>query len=707
MRLTAAPRAYRRGLHILFLVAMMWLGQVTALHAAPNRQDATGSAPQLYLLPQNPTTTNVIVETHIVTLRILDDGDPPQVVVDGSYRLHNPADAATTVPLRLLAGGDGDVGTLQAVVLTQGGQNVPLTPDAAGGYVGEIFLDAGARTTLRLVYQTSLGSGDLATLRYAPAVLNGWAGNISLRVEMIVPATIPPESWIETSPATWDYGVSSESGVNIVRWLYDFSAPEDPLRLQFIGKARWAELRDALAAAGPDAAVPAFIRLGDLYRDLARSADRAAVRDRFYAQAMAAYSGGLGSRGQALATPSERAALHIGLADLYRRRLVEVGAAEQLRYADLMVGEIDQALRLLPGDDARRTELAQWQIDGLRLQLDQATGQRDWPRALAILDQWAAMPAEMLDPARLAEERSSILVQQALELMVQGNRDAALAIAGDQIAAEALTPPPGAYGLFSTWQISITASAEAMQLTAQAEPYPDRFDAAQTALQALHDIWQEGLATAGHAHQVSLAEIATESGAQALQLQIEFPAGSNGFLLARLLPPRADYALLRTLLTQLAPTVTEQSGVVWRQIDLRQPVDLTPVANEWNNLAAGLEQQAADFEAQSGAIGSGDADRAAAALAARIQAVNYRAVAAEWRALVRRSSLLFTFQVDDPLATQLKGSAPTRAWTVTAAAPSQTLVLQTQILSLSRLFTGGLFAMLALVAVTGILWSLL
>lgn len=699
-------KANRGGVTLLAaLLAVLFFLRPAPLHAAPRLQTATGSAPQLYLLPQNPTSTNIIADTHIVTLRVLDDLTAPTVQVDGTYRLRNPASEAATVPFRLLLGGDTALGAIQGVSLTRDGEPLGLVQTDDGGFVGELVLNAGARTTLRLVYQTPLGSGSLATLRYAPAVLNGWAGNISLRVEFLVPVSIPPESWIETTPATWEYGVTTERGINNVRWLYDFSAPDEALRLQFIGPQRWAEIRDATAAATPDAALPIFERLGNLYRDLARSAEQPAVRERFYAQAVAAYSAGLNSRGQALATPTERAALHIGLADLYRRRLVEVDPAEQMRYADLLVGEITQALALLPGDHPRRAELGQWQVDGLRLQFNQAKSQEDWLRALALLDQIAGAGAA--DAAALAEERSSILIQQALDLMATGNREAALAIAGDQITAETLTPPLQSYGLFSAWQITVTASPSTIQLVALAEPYPDRLDPARTALQEVTKIWQDGLATAGHAHQVSLSETTTEAGAAALRLQIDFPAGGNGALLARLLPPRPDYALLRTLLTQLAPTITERSGVVWLQVDLRQPMDLTPVAGEWNALAAGLEQQAAGFEAQAGQINSGDSAGAAAALTARIQAVNYQAAATEWRTLARRSSLLFTFHVDDPLATRLKGVAPGRAWTVTAAAPSQTFLFQTQVLSLGRLLTGGVFAMLALVAVAGVLWSLL
>ncbi len=127
---------------MIVLVTALLFGHATPLQAAPALQDATGTSPQLYLLPQNPMTTNIIVETHIVTLRILDQEGTPQVVVDGTYRLHNPADEAVGVPLRLLAGGDATVGDIQAVSLTQNGETVALTPSGDGGYVGETVLDA-------------------------------------------------------------------------------------------------------------------------------------------------------------------------------------------------------------------------------------------------------------------------------------------------------------------------------------------------------------------------------------------------------------------------------------------------------------------------------------------------------------------------------------------------------------------------------------
>jgi hypothetical protein len=205
-----------------------------------------------------------------------------------------------------------------------------------------------------------------------------------------------------------------------------------------------------------------------------------------------------------------------------------------------------------------------------------------------------------------------------------------------------------------------------------------------------------------------LGEIPSEVSLQTgVILQIDFPPPATGALLARLLPPRTDYALLRGLLTQLAPAVERNSGIIWEQIEMRQPLNLTTVVNEWNGIATGLEEQAAEFEAQSESLNADETASAEAALTAQLQAVNYRATAAEWRRLARQSSLLVRFEVNDPVFTRFKGEPPARAWTVTAAAPSQTFVFQTQVLSLSRLLIGVALAFIALITVAGTLWGLL
>jgi hypothetical protein len=120
-----------------------------------------------------------------------------------------------------------------------------------------------------------------------------------------------------------------------------------------------------------------------------------------------------------------------------------------------------------------------------------------------------------------------------------------------------------------------------------------------------------------------------------------------------------------------------------------------------------LEAQAAAFDAQGKKLDTSQSSSVEAALTAQLQAVNYRTTAAAWRHLARQSSLLINFEINDPIFTRIKGETPSRAWTITAASPSQTFVFQTQVLSLSRVLMGAALAFVVLVTVAAVLWGLL
>lgn len=683
---------------------LVWLG------AAPlSAQDSVGSSPQLYLLPQNPATNNVVLEAHVATLRLVEDSAGPRVTLDATYRLRNPTNAAVAVPVRLFPGGDQSLGAPQGVTLTSNEQPVVLASAADGGYTGQVTVPANGTLGLRLRYVSPLGNAPLLTVRYAPAVLNQWAGNLSLRVELRVPSSVPPESWVLTTPSDWRYSVVGEAGVIGLHWLYDFAAPQTPFRLQLIAPQRWSALQSAIAAAVDDAPVAAYAQLGLQYRELMSAATTPEVRERFYAQAVAAYSTGLASRGMLLSSPADQATLHIGLADLYRRRIVDAEEADRARYSDLMVDESAAALALLPADDPRRREVIQWRADGLQMLLNQARTRREWPLALSLVEALDALPDSPVAPELLAEQRRSILVQQALQLMEQGNREAALAIAGDYLADAALMPPPQAYSLFTGWQITVTVTPQRVQVIAAAETTPDRLPRAEAALAEIVQTWQQAATQRGGLQDYTFALLptATTPTGGMVALEMGFPPAATGVLPARLLPPRADYALLNALLTQLAPIIERRRGMLLEQVTMRQPLNLSAAATQWRTIAAGLEEQAASFDARSGALNAADVAGAEAALQARIQAVTYRTVAAEWRSLVRQSRLHVALSVDEPVFTRLTGQMPSRAWTVTAAAPAQMLVFQTEVLSLSRALVAALAGFVLLIGLTGLLWSLL
>src|SRR5690606_24239905 len=142
-----------------------------------------------------------------------------------------------------------------------------------------------------------------------------------------------------------------------------------------------------------------------------------------------------------------------------------------------------------------------------------------------------------------------ILVQQGLQFMAQGNREAAMAIAGDQIAAEGLTPAAEAYPLFAGWQITVTATPDSLALEAFGTTTQDRHAAAFAALQEVVRLWEEGVAQTneGRGYAFRLEEINPPQEAGQISggyLAVDFPLAANGSLLARLLPPRVDWSLL-------------------------------------------------------------------------------------------------------------------------------------------------------------------
>lgn len=696
-----APALRRWGALVLLLIL--------ALASRPRpafAQGTPGVPPQLYLLPVE--STDVVLETHLADLRVVIGDSGPAAVMEAGYRLRNPTKHDVELQLRLAPGGDQSISSFQALSLSANGEALALEAAGDGGYLSRVYLPTDGRVLLRLVYQVGLGNNALVNLRYSPSVFNAWPGNISLRVQYIVPESVPSDAWVEISPDRWSYGVLNDLTATSIKWLFDASIPTEPFVFRFIAPAAWAQLREAQQAAVQGAPAAAFVRLGDLYRTMYAQAspeDRA----RFYAQAVAAYSAGL-TQAAADGAPQEAAALHSGLATLYRDQVVTADAATMGDYAKLMADEATAALALLPADDSRRAELTSWQADGLNVLLAGAKERREWPQALALVEQLATLPPETVDPAWIAEERRGILVQQGLQFMAEGNRDAALALAGDQIAAEGLAPEPEAHPLFAGWQITVTATPTDLTMEAFGITSPERHAAAFAALQEVVRLWEDGTAASGDDYRFELEEVNPPQEAGSISgghLTIQFPAAANGFLPARLLPPRVDWSLLQTVLTQLAPTAEHRNSMLWQEVTLSQPMNLRPTTDQWLGAATGLEEQAAAFETAAGAQGAQTTADAEDALRARIQAVNYRAVADEWRRLARQSRLSFTFAVDDPVLATLRETTPSRSWTVTTDSPSQMFVFQVQTLNLHRSLTLALIAVLTLLGTAGTLWWLL
>lgn len=700
----------------LFYIPVAAKGKLTP--SLVSAQQVAADAGQPLLLPVN--TTAATLQTHVAEFRLNYEGSSLTVSLDARYQLRNPTDAMIAPLIKITSGAtEGQQMLPGDLTVSVGDQTLPLTPAENASYTTQIQIAGRSSVDLFLNYTANLDNSALPSLNYSADLLQQWSADPSLRITLIPAPAISPESWLRTEPAGWSYTQPSESQQPGIKWLYDARIPEQPIVFQIVHPNQWQQLQAATQAATPGATLDNYMRLGEVLGQLYTAAstgpdtpENGALRERFYAQTIAAYTTGLAS-GAMGALPQDLAALHAGLATLYRQRSINPDGTVNSAYAVLMAEEASLALGALPPEDGRRLELVRWQAEGLTAQLKEMRNRRDWRAALQILDQLATLPPEVVLPDTLIETRRTIEVQQALQFLEQNNQAAALALAGSDITDVTLLPPPAARTLFAGWQMTSTITLEATRLELAALALPDRSEQAHAALQDLVTSWQRDETSAqGYTFELNAAldatvhtpvadSSATGSGANRLHLLISMPPQTTGLTLAQGLPPEADWDMLRTLLQQIDPQVQRESRLLRQQIGLMQTLDLRTVGDQWSAMAASLENEAAQLETQSTALNAEDAGNAENALRMRIQAANYRHAAEEWRNLSRNSWVMTTLAAPAGLQTI------TRSWITTPATPAQVLELQAEALNIGRLAGALVAAVVGLFLLAGTLWWLL
>ncbi|MGL4650813.1 MAG: hypothetical protein ACRC1H_15505, partial [Caldilineaceae bacterium] len=449
-----------------------------------------------------------------------------------------------------------------------------------------------------------------------------------------------------------------------IQWLYEGNLPRDPLFFSFVNPTLWREIEQRRAVAESGGAPGDYTALGDAYARLSADADSAAVRDRFYAQALAAYSRAL-DRGAVLgATPQDLAPVFAGQARLYRQRTLSPSGAVSPEHARLLVDAVTQALSGLTPADPARVELQQWLNDGLTIVLGDARDRRDWATALDILDQIAASGAPV-DPALMDEERRRIQFEQSLQLLEEGQRDAAVAVSGSGLINTELAPAPAQQSLFASWQSTVTVSSRGAELWLTAQPAPGKEIIAADEASVLADALEGAAADIGGRVETSLPTI--DAPQAPVSFRINLPVGAGTLALANVVPLHADWALLRTIFSQFSPEVASENSFLRRNELLRLPLDLRAAGEQWRRLAQELEAAAAAFDSQSAPADRSNAASLEAALRARVQAANYRAEANNWAGLLRNS------QVVALLEGPRGAPADARAWQVTVSDPPQML----------------------------------
>ncbi|MBX3014225.1 MAG: hypothetical protein KF832_22070 [Caldilineaceae bacterium] len=646
--------------------------------------------------------TSAQLQMHTADFQVDESDGRLTVAVDAQYRLKNPQiSEAVTVALRIapMTTAAAALIPIEGLTLLADGQPLALSPGDGGIYTAQVQIGADARTDLRLSYWVDLQSQRLPLIEYVVVGLQRWSGAPSLRITMTTPTTIPQASWLRIGPAGWHFGAENADRLG-AKWFYDGQQPDAPFALQFVQPNLWAQISQLTLQVQMSTNVADFLQLGDLYQQLvmAAAAESApgVIRERFYAQALATYTTGI-ERLATTATPSELATLYAGLATLYRTQIAEGGESI---YALPLAAATQAALDRLPADDLRRQELTQWLADGLQILLAEAQQRQDWQSALQLSDQLAALPANVVDSISLAKTKRLLLVQQALQLLAEDNRPAAVALAGDDLRDSTLSAPASADSLFSRWEITLTITPQQQQLLVVGKPVAERVADATAAFATLVESWQ---AFSDYSVTVipSVAEMPGNppNSELSLQLSVTAPPSARWSELANPLPPRADWALLRALLQQLQPTIQEETAWFNRRWTIAQVINLQSAGEQWQAMATTLERQATQFEQESAGFNTADPIGAENALRARIQAANYRSAAHAWERLNNDSWV--TVQLTGPAGSQA------RTWLLTATTPAQPVSLTVQPSAAFGVLSMIILVVVALFVLTSVLWWLL
>ncbi len=665
----------------------------------PGRLRAQSDEPAAPVLLLPGQESPVVLQTHTTDLTLIPSGGA--LIADGAsfYRLRNEGNTDALLTVRFAAPTESGTAALpNPLNVTAGGEALALQT-VEGGAQALVTVPAQGRLDLRVRYTLAVGDSLAPAIRFPAAAFDAWTGATSFRLTINVPAEIARESWLQVSPEGWRFGPPGDA-VNsaAIQWLYEGNLPREPLFFSFVNPTLWQEITQRRASAESSGAPADYAALGDAYARLSAEADSASVRDRFYAQALAAYSSAL-DRGAVLGAPPEQLApVYLGQARLYRQRTLSGAGEVSPEHARLLVDSVTRALSGMTPADPARSELLQWLNDGLTIVLGDARDRRDWETALDILDQLAASGAPVAQEV-IEEERRRIQFEQSLQLLEEGQRDAAVAVSGSGLVNSELAPPAAQQSLFASWQSTLTVSSRGTELLLTALPAPGKESAAADEATQLTD------ALAGAAESLGGSVTGTFPSIDNLQapvaLRIHLPPNATTLGLANVVPLHPDWALLRTIFSQLAPEVESENSFLRRNELLRLPLDLRAAGEQWRRLAQELEVAAGEFDAESAPVDRSDADALEAALRARVQAANYRAEANNWAGLVNNS------QVVALLEGPRGAPADARAWQVTVSDPPQMLQFASWGINLAGVMLLAAAALVALLLVSAFLWSLL
>ena len=672
------------------------LAAPSAENHRPERRLQSETAAASHLLLQPALETSLVLLTHTLDVRVATaDGRSLTLQIEASYRLHNEEKEAITATLLVAQPANAAAAGRplpRNIAVALDGQ--PLVLQSAGQTVGQSVqaeFEADARRRLTLRYDLPLAATQTFDFHYPISELLNWSSDISGWRVTIDFANMnqwlaPSDSWLRISPRGWKMRASQ------LEWLREERPPTTDVHFQALHPQWIREIRAAQDAIRAQNNLESMQRLGDLYAQLHQApALRTASRDRFYEQALAAYTQALQLGEERIRPDTVLASVRYRLAALYRRRAIAADGSVNSVYVELMVAEAEKALPATP-QGPTRVELQSWIAQGLQHQLRTARLQENWPQALLLTERLARLPADVVDPATLEAERRALLLHEVLQQLQEGNEEAAVSLVGEEALSGEAMPSPEYQTLFANWQITVTVTQNNMSVSALARPIFQRRVDGESALNNLLNSWSVSGAVS--------AVLSEEEGG--FLIQLDHLDAAKRRLLAQNAPQLTDWALLRNVLLTSEQETQQDIQFLWQRTTQGIDVDFRPVADQWHSIAASLEREAAAAEdATASATATNRADAAALEIRQTLRAAQHRLEAARWRRLVSDS----TVQVE--IGESPDDASPQRIWLLGLTDPPQRLTNHFESISVVRLWLAIALAVLLSSLFAGLLWLLL
>ena len=297
----------------------------------PKRRHQSESAVASHLLLQPALETSLVLLTHTLDVRVATvDGRSLTLQIEATYRLHNEEEEAITATLLVAqpaAAAAADLPLPRNIAVTLDGR--PLALQSAGQTVGQSVqaeFEADARRRLTLRYDLPLAATQTFDFHYPISELLTWPSDISGWRVTIDFADLerwlaPSDSWLQISPRGWKMRASQ------LEWLREERPPTTDVLFQTLHPQWIREIRAAQTRYAPKTVWNQCSGLVTCTRNCTSPpALRVSTRDRFYEQALAAYTQALQLGEERVRPDTVLAAVRYRLASLYRRRAIALMA---------------------------------------------------------------------------------------------------------------------------------------------------------------------------------------------------------------------------------------------------------------------------------------------------------------------------------------------------------------------------------------------